>query len=148
MTVLFANDLGVNANDPAFGQWILYALLAISVLVNARVGIAKLMGKPEKTTVGPQPFVVAKHEEFVKRPEFTDLKKQVEGLSVKMDVEHRELIEAGNKRVADLKDAIHGIKDDLGEKIDCALQQVFHRVNEHESRVSFLEGSLTKPRPK
>ena len=148
MTPLLANDLGVSANDPAFGQWVLFALLAISLLVNAKVGIAKLMGKPDRTTVGPQPFVVAKHEEFVKRPEFADLKSKVDGLSVKMDVEHREQIEAGNKRVADLKDAIHGIKDDLSEKIDGALQQVFHRVNEHESRVSFLEGSLTKPRPK
>ena len=102
MTPLLANDLGVSANDPAFGQWVLFALLAISLLVNAKVGIAKLMGKPDRTTVGPQPFVVAKHEEFVKRPEFTDLKKQVEGLSVKMDVEHRELIEAGNQRAADV----------------------------------------------
>jgi predicted nucleic acid-binding Zn-ribbon protein len=130
---------------------VLESLMYIIVSITAAVTLKQKMGKPSATQseITNSPLTVEKKPTYATTEELAALKKQVETLSQKMESEYRALLQAGALREASIKDAIHTMKDHLIEKIDEALKQSYHRINEHETRISRTEGQLgiiKKPR--
>lgn len=128
--------------DTGFTAFLGDALLALSLAGNAALVWSKVSGKKDQVNISPQPFQVEKAKQYVSAEEFDGLKKQVSAISVKLESEYRSLLEAGSRREASIKDSIATMKDHIMEKIDESLKESYHRINEHETRISHAEGRL------
>lgn len=96
----------------------------------------------QQSEITNSPLQVEKAKSFTTTEEFAVLKAQVAVLSAKLDDDYRKLMEAGARREASIKDSIHTMKDHIADKLDQSLKESYHRINEHEKRISHTEGRL------
>jgi hypothetical protein len=133
-----------NITPPSdFSGWLANFMYLIVSVTSVVVLAQKARKQPAtQSEITNSPLTVEKKPTYATTEELAALKKQVETLSQKMESEYRALLQAGALREASIKDAIHTMKDHLVEKIDDALKQSYHRINEHETRLSQAEGKL------
>ena len=142
--MLAETDITQQLKDPAFVQWLIYALMALF----AWDKIQSILQKRKATDVnviGGELDVGAK-KKWADKTEteraLSTINARLGSLESQVSREYHALMEAGAAREEKIMHALHVAKDQLAEKIDHSLKESYHRINEHETRISRTEGSL------
>lgn len=115
-----------------------YISTAVSVLTLI-VLMRKLNGTPEKRDVGPQPFVVKEHVEFVTQDHVREIKQSIESIDIRMEAMKKDLSESRRRIYATANthsNALHFIAGRLAGKGDAdadRLRAILKRAEEIET---------------